>query len=87
MPPSALNEEEGERYKELEEQLWDYSSPETMAKHRQLREEQNQLGRPCLLLSHSFSEKSKFIYFHAQVIADFMTIREIINKFCDEFVE
>jgi hypothetical protein len=85
VPPSALNKEEIERYRQIEEQLWDYSSPEAVAGHQQIIEEQSKLGRPCVVFAHSYSEKSKLVYFHAQVIADFMTIEEIINKFCDNF--
>jgi hypothetical protein len=65
--------------------LWDYSSSETISQHDQIREKQSQLGRACLFFTHSFSEESKFVFLHAQVIADFMTIEEIINEFCDNF--
>jgi len=85
VPPSALNKKEKEEYMLLEKQLWDYSSSETISQHDQIRKKQSQLGQPCRLIMHSFGEKSKFIFFHPQVIADFMTIEEIINKFCDNF--
>ena len=85
VPPSALNEDDGKRYKQIEEQIHmlDFSLPEAMTKYEQLLEEQRNLGRPCVLFAHSFREGCKYIYFHAQVIADFVTIEEIINKFCD----
>jgi hypothetical protein len=85
VPPSALNKEEKDEYMLLEKKLWDYSSSETISQHDQIREKQSQLGRACLFFTHSFSEESKFVFLHAQVIADFMTIEEIINEFCDNF--
>lgn len=89
VPPSALNEKEGEKYAQIEEQLQllDMGNPEELTRYEQLREEQSDLGRPCVLFAHSFREKCKQVYFHAQVIADFMTVKEIIDRFCKELLE
>ena len=87
VPPAALNNEESKRYRQIEERLRGYSLPEEMKEYLQMQEEQSKLGRPCVLFAHSCREECKVVYFHAQVIADFMTIEKIINIFCDEFTQ
>jgi len=85
VPPSALNKEEQNEYMLLEKQLWDFSSLEAILQHNEMLEKQSQLGRACPLFAHSLNEGSKPLFLHAQVIADFLTIDEIIKKFCDSF--
>ena len=85
VPPSALNEDEQQKYIEFEKQLLDFSSSEAISQHDEIIEKQSQLGRACPLFAHSLSEGNKPLFLHAQVIADFMTIDEIVNKFCDYF--
>lgn len=87
VPPSAIDENEAIQYKQLEDQInaLDIRSPDAITIHGQLIEKLRQLGRPCVLFSHSLHEGCKLVYFHAQVIADFKTIEEIVVKFCDEW--
>jgi len=85
VPPSALNKEEQEQFMILERQLWDFSSSEAILQHDEILKKQSRLGRACPLFVHSLDEGSKPLFLHAQVIADFITIEEIINKFCDYF--
>lgn len=85
VPPSELNKEDSERYSQIEEQLHDYSSPEAISKHQQLREEQQKLERPCFFFAQSLREDAKAILFHPQIIADFKTIEEITIIFCNDF--
>ena len=85
VPPSALNKEDKDKYMLLEKQLADFSSLETISQQVQVLEKQSQLGRACPLFTHSLNEESNHIFLHAQVIADFKTVDEIINKFCDHF--
>ena len=85
VPPSALNNEEKEEYMLLEKKLWDFSSLEVMLRHEEIRKKQSQLGRACPLFAHSLNEGGKSLFLHAQVIADFLTIDEVITKFCDNF--
>ena len=51
-----------------------------------LRKEQDSIGDICFLVSHAFSE-NKSIILHAQLIADFNTIEEIVEKYCEMFLE
>ena len=85
VPPSALNKEEQEEYMLLEMQLWDFNSLEAILQHDEILDKQSKLGRACPLFAHSLNEGSPPLFLHAQVIADFVTIEEIINKFCDYF--
>ena len=87
VPPSLLNKEENDEYMLLEKELWDFTSLEAISLHDQIIKKQSQLGRPCPFFAHSCSEKGKPLFLHAQVIADFMTIEEIINKFCDDLIK
>jgi len=85
VPPVALNKAEKEEYLSLEKALLDYSSPENIAKHDGIRKKQSQLGNPCFVFAHAYSEGGKPLLLHAQIIADFVTIEEIVNKFCSYF--
>lgn len=85
VPPSALNKVEKEEYLSLEKELCDYSSPENIKKYDGISKKQSQLGNPCFFFAHAYSEGGKPILLHAQIIADFATIEEIINKFCSYF--
>lgn len=85
VPPSALNTEEKEEYMALEKKLWDCSSLEAILKHNEILTKQSQLGRACPFFAHSTNEGSKPLFLHAQVIADFLTIEEVIKIFCDSF--
>jgi hypothetical protein len=83
VPPVALNDEETDEYKLLQRQLMDFSSIEIILQHDEIWEKLGLLGRACPFFAHSFREESRPIFLHAQVIADFMTIDEIVKMFCD----
>jgi hypothetical protein len=85
VPPAALTDEETGKYMLLQRQLMDFSSIETILQHDQIWEKLDQLGRACPLFAHSFREESRPVFLHAQIIADFMTIDEIVKIFCDSF--
>lgn len=87
VPPAALNDEEKEEYILLEKQLWDFSSLESILKNNEILEKLSSLGRACPFFTHSHDEGSKPLFLHAQVIADFITIDDIINKFCDYCIQ
>lgn len=82
VPPAALNDEETEEYILLQKQL-DFTSPESNSRNNEILEKLNNMGQACLLFTHSSNEECKPLYLHAQVIADFTTIEDTINKFCD----
>lgn len=85
VPPAALNNDETETYNAITRQQKKINLAEQLEEYEELIEQQKQLGRPCVLIAHSPNEEHKKIYFHAQLIADFNTIREIIKIFCDDF--
>jgi hypothetical protein len=85
VPPSALNKEEQEEYMLLEKQLSNFNSVGAILQHDEILDKQSKLGRACPLFAHSLNEGSTPLFLHAQVMADFLTIDEIINKFCDYF--
>ena len=47
-----------------------------------ISKEQNQLGKPCYFFAHSLCEDGQPMLLHAQIITDFITIKEIVEKFC-----
>lgn len=92
VPPAALTKKEQDEFREMEKQLWnhglklwDYSSSEDFLKHDEMIEKQSQLGQACTLFAHSFNEGSKPVFLHAQILADFITIGDIINKYFVDF--
>ena len=46
-----------------------------------LREKQREMGQAGLFFTHSFTEKSRQMLLHAQVITDYVTVEEILNSF------
>ena len=70
---------------ELESKLWDFNSFESISRDNEIIERQNQLGQACPLFAHSLGEGAKPVFLHAQVTANYLTIEEIITKFCDYF--
>jgi hypothetical protein len=85
VPPKTLNNEEAEEYLSLEKSLWDFSSPDNIEGHDRIREKQSQLGKPCYFFAHSLMEDGQPVLLHAQIITDFITIEEIVEKFCVYF--
>lgn len=82
VPPVALNNEEAEEYLSLERSLWNFSSLENLGEHDIIREKQSQLGKPCYFFAHSLNEDGQPMLLHAQIITDFITIEEILEKVC-----
>jgi hypothetical protein len=87
VPPFILNDDEGAEYKAIENQIndLDFTRQEDRNKSDELHERQQNLGRISHFLSHSLEEGCRPVYFHAQVIADFLTVKETIGKFIEHF--
>jgi hypothetical protein len=49
-----------------------------------LQDDADNIGNPCPAFLHAVGE-SKSIFLHAQVITDFKTVEEIVEKFCADF--
>jgi hypothetical protein len=82
VPPAALNNDEAEEYSSLERRLWDFTGLEKIEEHDLIFKKQSQLGRPCYFFTHSLNEDGQPMYFHAQIITDYITIQDIVEKFC-----
>ena len=86
VPPQALIPEQALQVKQIENKIADCYKSCDLDMIEKLRKEQNSIGDVCFLISHAFSE-SKSIVLHAQLIADFNTIEEIVGKYCEMFLE
>jgi hypothetical protein len=87
VPPSVLNKSEENEFKDLEGQIQtlDFWNPADITKYDELCKRQEKLGKASLFFAHSLNEDSRPVYFHAQIIADYLTVEEIIYKFCGNF--
>lgn len=83
VPPSLLDESEAKEFQDIEEQLQelDISKECDRDKYDELHDAQQDLGVASHFFSHSLSEGCRPAYFHAQVLADFATVEEAIEKF------
>jgi len=86
VPPKTLTPEQASQVKQIENKITDCYKSCDLDMIEKLRKEQDSIGDVCFLVSHAFSE-SKSIVLHAQLIADFNTIEEILEKYCEMFLE
>jgi len=87
VPPSILTGEAQKRYLELEAQIQDLDLTQlgNLELYRKILDEQKLLGKASPLFVHSTSEIGRPMYIHAQVLADYATVEEVVSKFCDHF--
>lgn len=85
--PSLLIGADLEKYNEFEVQLQNLNltKDENLETYKKILEKQRQLGQASPFFAHSDGEKGRPVYLHAQVIADYATIEEIVIKFCEQF--
>ena len=69
-----------EKYLQLETQL---QKCENLDLYDHILEQQNQLGEASLVFAQSVGEEGRPVLLHAQVIADYATIREVFEMFCE----
>ena len=88
VPPKTLTSEQKSQVEQIENKIVDcYKSCDLdMDMIEKLRKEQDSIGDICFLVSQAFSE-SKSIILHAQLVADFNTIEEIVKEYCEMFLE
>ncbi|MCB9945710.1 MAG: hypothetical protein H6851_19060 [Geminicoccaceae bacterium] len=84
MPPFNVTDEEAKKLAELEEEKRQMLRQHRFDDYERIDEEIESIGTfiPCMM--HSFSEQSKQVVFHAQLIADWNTVHSISMKFIDE---
>lgn len=80
VPPSGLNKRDQKRFKKLSESLGALSKQGYSERYSVIMDELVSLGKASPFYVHSFSEKARLVYLHPQVIADFMTLEELILK-------
>lgn len=88
VPPAALNDEQQRRFEYLEQEIKRLREEGDFERIEVRQDEQESLGRSNLLFVHSFSEKAIPVYLHPQLIADFMTVEELLktaiaNFYCE----
>ena len=89
VPPAILNENEGEKYKKLQDKLQTLGlySPEGLKHYGDILDQQTQLGEISPFFAHLPTAGGTPVFFHAQVIVDYKTIEELVIKFCEAYIE
>jgi hypothetical protein len=81
IPPFVISPDHEQRYREIDKLMWEALLRMDFEGHRRLESEQQSLGFFRPWMTHSVSEKSKHVVFHAQILADFNTIEELSENF------
>lgn len=84
VPPYGITPADTEESNNLEERMRQALNKNNFQEWKQLNEEQEKLGHFFPVMSHSFTENSKSMVFHSQVLADWNTIVEMSEKFLEE---
>ena len=84
IPPYIVSPEREEEWRSLERAIDDAMLRGDAEAEAQLKESQNKLCRFRPWMIHSFSEGSRPVAFHAQLIADFKTLEELALKILPE---
>lgn len=87
VPPSLLSEADLKQYRNIEEQIktLGFSNISDINKRHELYDSQKNLGQASHVFAHSLNEGSRPVYFHAQLLSDYATVEEVIDKFCNNF--
>jgi len=87
VPPAVLKKKEQEQYYALQKEIdeLDLSQLENHAIYEKSTSKQKSLGQVAPFFAHSLEEGCRPVMLHAQVVCDYLTLEEIISKFCDEF--
>jgi hypothetical protein len=85
VPPKTLNPEQKTQEEQIENKIVECYKSLDLGAIDKLRKEQESIGDVCPYLCHALSE-NKAVVLHAQLIADFKTIEEIIEKYCEMFL-
>jgi hypothetical protein len=84
IPPYVLLTKNEVAYREVEQRMAIAISKRDFVEHERLSVEQLKLTSFKPWMQHSFGEKSRTVYFHPQMIADFNTVDEVGWKMLDE---
>ena len=86
VPPKTLTPKQASQVKQIENKIANYYKSHNLDMIEKLRKEQDSIGDVCFLISPASSE-NKPIVLHAQLITDFNTIEEIVENYCEMFLE
>jgi hypothetical protein len=86
VPPYIVTNTENIREKEIYNEKVDAILRRDWKRVADLEAEEEELGRFIPMMTHSFSEESKSVVFHPQVLADWATIELISEKFIEELL-
>ena len=84
VPPYIVNNEEAIKEQELERSRHEALKRHEFDEYERLTNELEGIGKFVPWMKHSFSEKSRQVVFHPQIIADWNTVVEISEKFLAE---
>lgn len=84
IPPYIVAPESLEAYNDLERRIGEALAKSDFVGRKQLVLEQRELVNFRPMMSHSFSEQARPMYFHPQLIADFNTIEALAQKVLGE---
>ena len=85
IPPYSVLEDKLCEYEEIEARINEARMRGDCTKVDRLKDEKKALVRFEPVITHSFSENARKVYFHAQMIADFNTVEGIAQKLLEEF--
>lgn len=84
VPPGNVPTAAVERYNELQGQMNDAFSKLDFTNYDKLKAEQESLLVFQPIMTHSVTEATKLVFFHAQLLADFLTVEELAQKLLAE---
>jgi hypothetical protein len=84
VPPYIVNDEEAAKERELEQSRREALGKHEFDEYERLTNELEGIGKFVPWMTHSFSEKSRQVVFHPQIIADWNTVVEISERFLTE---
>jgi len=90
IPPYQIPSSNKDAFTEIQNEInsLDYSNLaiDAIGKNKELKKKQEKLSEPSFIFASSFTEEiGRPVFFHAQLLADFNTVEEIINKCIDYF--
>lgn len=84
IPPCTVKEKDAESIKRLEDLRWKAMFNNDFEELARLNLEIEKLEEFVPIMLHSYEEESPYIFFHAQIIADWNTVVEISKNFFEE---
>jgi hypothetical protein len=84
VPPQILNPEQKNQMMQMDQEIISCYKTRDFTNIEKLRKQQLNIGTVCPFFVHDSSE-SKGVFLHAQLIADFNTIEDILKNFCETF--